>query len=177
MPKYTKNTIRGEKESDQRHNSLFETPVAPQATDIGRRESGRFDRRHTEPDSSTEPIARDQQTGRFQLDPFDITPGYEGAPPAKEFDRTATVGVTPATGGDGFRIQTADDTVDRTLGRGSEVVERADQQIGLPDAGELDSTDVVAEAEIGLRDRESGWGHDAEIIETRETDDTIFNFR
>ena len=72
------------------HNSdrqLFETPVAPQATDIGRRESGRFDRRHTDPDISTEPIARDQQSGRFQVDPFDITPGYEGAPPARDADR------------------------------------------------------------------------------------------
>ena len=59
---------------------LFETPVAPQATDIGRRASGRFDRTHREPDISTEPIARDQQTGRFQVDPFDLTPGYEGAP-------------------------------------------------------------------------------------------------
>ena len=61
---------------------LFDGPVAPQATDIGRRASGRFDRTHREPDISTEPIAREQQTGRFQVDPFDITPGYEGAPPA-----------------------------------------------------------------------------------------------
>ena len=80
MPKHTKNTIRGEKESDQRHNSLFDGSVAPQATDIGRRGSGRFDRTHREPDISTEPIAREQQTGRFQVDPFDLTPGYEGAP-------------------------------------------------------------------------------------------------
>ena len=84
MPKYTKNTIRGEKESDQRHNSLFDGSVAPQATDIGRRASGRFDRTHREPDISTEPIAREQQTGRFQVDPFDLTPGYEGAPPARD---------------------------------------------------------------------------------------------
>ena len=95
----------------------------------------------------------------------------------EEFDRTVTVGVTPATLGDGFKIQTDDDRTDRTLGRGTEVVERADEDIGLPDAGTLDSTDVVAEAEIGLRDREAGFGETAEVIETRETDDTIFSYR
>ena len=87
MPKYTKNNGNGSSyhdnnNSNSSHNSdrqLFETPVAPQATDIGRRSSGRFDRTHREPDISTEPIAREQQTGRFQVDPFDLTPGYEGA--------------------------------------------------------------------------------------------------
>ena len=87
MPKYTKNTIRGEGESKRKNNSLFDGSVAPQATDIGRRSSGRFDRTHREPEISTEPIAREQQTGRFQVDPFDITPGYEGAPPAGDATR------------------------------------------------------------------------------------------
>ena len=81
---------------------LFDAPVAPQATDIGRRSSGRFDRRHTEPEISTEPIAREQQTGRFQVDPFDITPGYEGAPPAGG-DRREINDVWDVQEGDRFR--------------------------------------------------------------------------
>jgi hypothetical protein len=96
---------------------------------------------------------------------------------SQQFDRTVTVGITPSTLGDGFTIQTDDDIADRTLGSGTEVVEQADQNVGLPGADEADSTDVVAEAEIGFQDRDSGFGYNTEVVETRETDDNIFNFR
>ena len=100
-----------------------------------------------------------------------------GGDSSQRFDRRVTVGITPSTLGDGFTVETDDDSADRTLGSGREVVERAEQDLGLPDPDQLDSTDVVAEAEIGLQDRDSGFGYNTEVVETRETDDTIFNFR
>jgi hypothetical protein len=100
-----------------------------------------------------------------------------GGDASQQFDRTVTVGITPSTLGDGFTIETADDIADRTLGSGTEVVEQADQNVGLPSANEADSTDVVAEAEIGFQDRDSGFGYNTEVVETRETDDSIFSFR
>lgn len=100
-----------------------------------------------------------------------------GDDPSQQFDRTVTVGITPSTLGDGFTIQTDDDSADRTLGSGTEVVEQAEQNLNLPSPDEADSTDVVAEVEIGLQDRDSGFGYNTEVVETRETDDTIFNFR
>ena len=165
---------------------IFRGPTTP--TDIGRTGTGRFDRPDTDPAVDPQPIARDKSTGRFGLDPFDIGASLGGLGSTDEqfgggvenrqqFDRTVTVGITPSTIGDGFQIQTDDDRAGRTLGRGSEVVERADQEFGLPDPGDLESTDVVAEAEIGFQDRSSGFGETAEVIETRETDDTIFSFR
>lgn len=114
-------------------------------------------------------------------DPFDMTDdgGALDSGASQQFDRTVTVGITPATSRsrDGFTIQTDDDTADRTLGSGTEVVEQAQQNLDLPSPGEADSTDVVAEAEIGLEDRDSGIGYNTQVVETRETDDTIFNFR
>ena len=173
--------------SDPQPRGVFSRGVR-KPTDIGRTETGRFDRPDTDPAVDPQPIARDKSTGRFALDPFDIGASLGGLGSTDEqfgggvenrqqFDRTVTVGITPSTIGDGFQIQTDDDRADRTLGRGSEVVERADQEFGLPEPGDLESTDVVAEAEIGFQDRSSGFGETAEVIETRETDDTIFSFR
>jgi hypothetical protein len=96
---------------------------------------------------------------------------------SQQFDRTVTIGITPSTLGDGFTIETDDDIADRTLGSGTEVVEQADQNVGLPSANEADSTDVVAEADIGFQDRDSGFGYNTKVVDTRETDDSIFNFR
>lgn len=96
---------------------------------------------------------------------------------SRDFDRRETVGVTPDTLGEGFTIQTENDRVDRSLGKGSDIVERADEQVGLPDPDSAESTDVVAEVEVGLEKRERGFGYNAEVVETRESDDTIFNFR
>ena len=118
------------------------------------------------------------------FDPFDLGSGLlddqGGADDitfGEQFDQTVTVGVTPDTLGDGFKIETANDSANRTLGKGTAVVGQAEEEVGLPDASGLDSTDVVAEAEVGLRDRDSGFGYEAEVIETRETDDNIFSFR
>jgi len=94
-----------------------------------------------------------------------------------QFDRTVTVGVTPNTLGEGFTIQTDDDRADRALGKGTSVVERVRENVGLPDPDNAESTDVVAEAKIGLQDRDSGFGYETDIVETRKSDDTIFNFR
>jgi hypothetical protein len=121
-------------------------------------------------------------------DPFDLTSGgvgesvdllsgRENTTDRSQFDRQVTVGVTPDTLGDGFTVQTDDDSADRALGKGTAVVEQARQTVGLPDASSADSTDVVAEVDIGLRDRENGFGYDTEVLETRESNDTIFNFR
>jgi len=49
---------------------IFRGPTTP--TDIGRTETGRFDRPDTDPAVDPQPIARDKSTGRFGLDPFDI---------------------------------------------------------------------------------------------------------
>jgi len=125
------------------------------------RETDRADEEQKPPD-----IARGE-------DPFDM----DNDAGRQRFDRTVTVGITPSTLGDGFTIETDDDIADRTLGSGTEVVEQADQNVGLPSANEADSTDVVAEAEIGFQDRDSGFGYNTEVVETRETDDSIFNFR
>jgi hypothetical protein len=95
----------------------------------------------------------------------------------KSFDRRASVGITPDTLGGGFTTQVESDTLSKQIGKGTEFVEQADEELGLPSAEELDSTDVVAEVEVGFTDRDSGFGYDAEFIEARETDDTIFNFR
>ena len=95
----------------------------------------------------------------------------------REFDRTVTVGVTPDTLGGGFTIETDDDATDRALGKGSEVVERVDRKVGLPEPTETESTDVVAEVEVGLNERENSFGYEANFLEARETDDNIFSFR
>ena len=56
--------------------SIFRGPTTP--TDIGRTGTGRFDRPDTDPDVDPAPIARDDRTGRFGLDPFDITSSTAG---------------------------------------------------------------------------------------------------
>ena len=55
---------------------LFRGPSSP--TDIGRTDSGRFDRPDTDPDVDPAPVARDRDSGRFGLDPFDITSSTVG---------------------------------------------------------------------------------------------------
>ena len=52
--------------------------IHPLPTDIGRTPTGQFDRPDRDPGVSPESIARDTQTGRFELDPFDITSGGTG---------------------------------------------------------------------------------------------------
>ena len=51
-------------------------PTTP--TDIGRTGEGRFDRPDTDPDVEPDSIARNQQTGRFSVDPFDISSSLIG---------------------------------------------------------------------------------------------------
>ena len=61
----------GESNSQQsRGGSAFRGPTTP--TDIGRTGTGRFDRPDTDPDVDPAPVARDDRSGRFGLDPFDI---------------------------------------------------------------------------------------------------------
>jgi hypothetical protein len=47
-------------------------------TDIGRDEGGEFERPETAPDVEPAPIARDRESGRFGIDPFDFTAGGVG---------------------------------------------------------------------------------------------------
>ena len=57
--------------SDPQPRGVFSRGVR-KPTDIGRTETGRFDRPDTDPAVDPQPIARDKSTGRFGLDPFDI---------------------------------------------------------------------------------------------------------
>ncbi len=61
---------------DEDSNFFAPTPTKP--TDIGRGATGRFDRPESEPDIEPQPIARNTKTGRFGLDPFDLTSGGTG---------------------------------------------------------------------------------------------------
>jgi len=148
---------------------------------IGRNpDSGEFVDRplDNEPTITAPDFIKRRSVGDTEIsDPFDMSDGGGALDSSPSFDRQVTVGVTPDTLGDGFRVQTDDDIADRTLGKGTALVEQARQTVGLPDASSADSTDVVAEVDIGLQDRESGFGYDTEILETRESNDTIFNFR
>lgn len=51
-------------------------PTAP--TDIGRQADGEFDRPDSDPDVRPAPIDRNSETGRFGIDPFDLTSGGIG---------------------------------------------------------------------------------------------------
>lgn len=56
----------------------FFTQSPTQPTDIGREADGEFARPESSPDIAPAPIDRDAGTGRFGLDPFDITAGVGG---------------------------------------------------------------------------------------------------
>jgi len=56
--------------------SVFRGTSTP--TDIGRAADGEFARPETEPDIEPQPIARNNETGRFGLDPFDLSSGGVG---------------------------------------------------------------------------------------------------
>lgn len=54
-------------------------PPGPQRrTDIGREPDGEFGRPETDPEIAPAPIARDNESGKFGLDPFDLTSGGVG---------------------------------------------------------------------------------------------------
>ena len=70
--------VKDELRSRQRMGGEIRGPV--RQTDIGREADGEFARPDSAPDVRHAPIARQDNTGEFGIDPFDLTPGYEGAP-------------------------------------------------------------------------------------------------
>lgn len=58
------------------NETIFRGTTSP--TDIGRTDRGTFDRPDTDPDVEPQPIARNNETGRFGLDPFDIGASLSG---------------------------------------------------------------------------------------------------
>ena len=83
--------IQYRREKEQQQTSLdvgpgsgaFRGPTAP--TDIGRTGTGRFDRPDTDPDVDPAPVARDDRSGRFGLDPFDIGSSTVGTSSDEQF--------------------------------------------------------------------------------------------
>ena len=136
--------------SDPQPRGVFSRGVR-KPTDIGRTETGRFDRPDTDPAVDPQPIARDKSTGRFALDPFDIGASLGGLGSTDEQfgDSPTTVSVERSfssaeeeRGGDLFETAHAEGIG----GSGTE-----DSALGLADAAPdtlgagFERTDVIRE--------------------------------